>query len=470
MRLRVVLAIIGLCCCAAVVGFFVFRAHSPGPRPNLLLITLDTLRRDHLSCYGYEKETTPAVDELAKESVKYEDALTPASWTLPAHASLFTGMLPTFHGAHYGPIFGEGKKEDLLILSLNDGPATLAGELKKAGYKTGAVIGGPVLHSSSGLGRGFDFYFDGIIRESTSSAFYRPAHETTTLAVRWLKENYSLPQQAPFFLFLNYFDAHSPYNAPEPWGKPDVPKEKCKISSGYYDDVFKGIRDLTDDEYQFLTNQYDDEIRYMDWNIRRLFYEMKQLGLYDSTMIIVTSDHGETFGEHRRMGHGRALYDELLRVPLIIKYPLKDAKVGVVKDRVSIASIMATVLEYLGLPVPKSVSYKSLSHANQPMAAEIFRDITWIVDYGKRYDRDMKALYDGDYKWIWNSNGEQELYNIKEDPGEMDNKWGTSPEIEQRMQARLDDLLAGATGPQSSAAMKIDDELKTRLEALGYVR
>ncbi len=469
--MRVVLVVIGICCLCAVGAIWIFRALSPPPpRPHVLLITLDTLRRDHLSCYGYEKETTPTIDKLAEEGVKYEDAITPSSWTLPAHASLFTGMLPSFHGAHYGPIIGEMKKESLLILTLDEKPATLAGELKKAGYLTGAIIGGPVLHSNSGLDRGFDFYFDGYIREPKSTAFYRPAHETTMLAIRWLKEEYSAPRSKPFFLFLNYFDPHSPYNAPEPWGMPDAPAEMCKISSGYYDDIFKGIRDLTNEERQFLIGQYDDEIRYMDWHIHRLFFEMQQLGLYDNIMIIITSDHGEAFGEHRLLGHGRALYDEVLRVPLIIRYPLKDKKVGVVKHRVSIASVMPTVLEYLGLPIPREVAYKPLSHENQPMVAEIFRDITWIVDYSTRFDRDMKTLYDGDHKWIWSSNGGHELYNITDDPAEIDNQQGKLPDIEKRLQSKLSDILKGARQPGQSSAMEMDDELKARLKALGYVQ
>ena len=185
--------------------------------------------------------------------------------------------------------------------------------------------------------------------------------------------------EKPFFLFLNYYDPHTPYRPPEPWGDPNIPPELCDIHSGHYDDVLKGVRELTEEEHRVLLSQYDGEIRFTDSQIEWLFFEMKQLGVYDSTLIVVTSDHGESFGEHRLLGHGRALYEDLVRVPLIIKYPQNDRKVGVAEDRVSILSLMPTLLEYIGRPVPGTISCGTLSHKKQVLVAEIFRDVGWIM-------------------------------------------------------------------------------------------
>jgi choline-sulfatase len=208
----------------------------------------------------------------------------------------------------------------------------------------------------------------------------------------------------------------------------------------------------------------------MDNEIGRLFGEMKRQGLYDSTMIIVTSDHGETFGEHRLLEHGRALYEELVHVPLIVKYPSKDGRKGIVDRRVSIMSIGPTILRYVGLPLPKTACPTSLEDDDQVLIAEIYRDISWIVAFGERFDRDQKAIYDGDYKWIWDSRGRHELYDIAKDPGEEHNLWGTLPEKERKLQAELKPLIEESKQLSSLRTPELDKELKGRLRALGYIK
>jgi len=457
-------------CGLAVAAYFFWGTYGSRPKPNVLLITLDTTRWDHVSAYGLGKGITPAIDKLAEEGIRYEHAISPSSWTLPTHASIFTGVLPAHHGAHY--VTSDAEIDDPLfrVDRLGSELPTLAEELKKAGYRTGAIISGPLLHSRFGTDRGFDYYNDRNLRSRDGTQFYRNAGDTTSLGVEWLQNHIYTADGPPFFLFLNYFDPHNPYMPPEPWGDPGVPEELLSFHAGHYDDVFKGSRELTDEEQRLLVKHYDGEIKYMDKQIERLFFEMKRFGLYDSTVIVVTSDHGESFGEHRLLGHGRALYEDLIRVPLIVKYPLKDERKGLVERRVSTLGIMPTILKYVGHRIPETVAGGTLDEDNQVLIAEITRDVGWIVAFGGRFDRDMKAIYDGDYKLIWNSSGEHELYNIADDPGEQRNLYGKMPDLEQRLQAQLVPLIGRSRRTSSSESPEIDPELRKSLKALGYIR
>jgi arylsulfatase A-like enzyme len=439
------------------------------PRPNIVLIVLDTTRWDHISCYGYDKKTTPAIDALADEAVKYTRAITPSSWTLPSHASIFTGMLPTHHRAHFS--FDENIDPESIdgpmFYSLHPKLPTLAEELKKGGYTTGGVIAAPLLAAQFGFGRGFDFYDD---RLPTDKGFERDADEVSTLAIGWLNEFRAGGGDAPFFLFLNYFDAHSPYQPPAPWGNPEVSEDQYDLYSGKYNDILNGVRDLTDAERHLLLEQYDREIRFMDSEIGRLFEEMKRQGLFDSSVIIITSDHGETFGEHRLLEHGRALYEELLHVPLIVKYPSHDGRKGISERRVSTLSIGPTILKCAGISVSKTAHPATLEDDNQLLIAEIYRDISWIVAFGDRFERDQKAIYDGDLKWIWDSRGNHELYDVAKDAAEENNLRGSLPEKERDLEAALKPLIEESKQLSSLSTLELDKELKDRLRALGYVK
>ncbi|MBI4830813.1 MAG: sulfatase [Candidatus Lindowbacteria bacterium] len=441
----------------------------PRPRPNILLIVLDTTRWDHLSCYGYHEKTTPAIDKLAEEGVRYEYALSPSSWTLPAHASLFTGALPTHHGAHFmsegGIQFGV-----LRLKPLDSRLPTLAEELGKAGYRTLGVVSTPMLSSSLGVSRGFEYYYDWNIEEGEFHRCDRSADETTAEAIRLLRKFHTPSDTAPLFLFLNYYDPHNPYHAPQPWGNPKAPGEIFDIQSPRYVDILKGSRDLKKEEQSVLLPEYDAEITFMDSQIGALLEEMKRLGLYDSTLIIVTADHGESFGEHRLLSHGLSLYEDLVRVPLIIKYPKKDKKGGIVKTPVSIMGIMPTILEYIGQPVPETVDNGAVSDRRQLLITELHRNDGAVKLYGKRFDKHERAAYEGDYKWIWNSNGKHELYNILKDPGESNNLFGKLPDLEKRFQSILAPLIGKSVLLSPDASHKADSNLEKNLKSLGYIQ
>jgi arylsulfatase A-like enzyme len=378
-------------------------------------------------------------------------------------------MLPTHHRAHFS--FDENIDPESIdgpmFYSLHPELPTLTEELKKKGYTTGGIIAAPLLAAKFGFGRGFDYYDD---RLPIDKGFDRNADEVSTQAIGWLNEYRTDEGDAPFFLFLNYFDPHSPYQPPAPWGNPEVTEEQYDLYSGKYRDVLSGIRDLTDNERNLLLEQYDSEIMFMDSEIGRLFEEMKQQGLYDSSMIIITSDHGETFGEHRLLEHGRALYEELIRVPLIVKYPSSDARKGISERQVSTMSIGPTIMKYAGIPILKTAHQATLEDDDQLLIAEIYRDISWIVAFGERFERDQKAIYDGNYKWIWDSRGKHELYDIAEDALEKNNLWGSLPEKERNLEAKLNPLIEESKQLSSLSTPELDKELKARLKALGYVK
>ena len=476
MRSSKLLVVLVISCTAIFLVPRISRSTTLASRPNILLITLDTTRWDHISCYTRTgPPTTPAIDMLSRQGVLYEHAISPSSWTLPAHASIFTGMLPSQHEAGFTPAEKVAAPEKVTVPEddsnvfrpLHPTIPTLAEQLKKANFDTAAIIGGFFLHSQFGLNRGFDYYDDHF---DARQWFDRNADDITFEAVRWLKKRLRNGDNKPFFLFLNYFDPHDAYQPPPPWGDPDAPQDIYDIfSTDRYSEVFRGNRDVTNEERDVLSSQYNAEIRFMDSEIGRLIQQMKRMEFYDSTMIIIVADHGESLGEHRLLGHTHALYENVVRVPLIIKYPIRDNKRGKLEHPVSIVSIMPTILEYLALPIPETSTNVTLDDENQNLVSEIFRNKKLIQRHGKRFDRSLKALYDGDYKWIWNSNGKHELYNLKEDSYEKHNLAGKLPEVEQRFMKQFDSLAERSDRYASDDIPELSKELKEQLKTLGYI-
>ncbi|MEN8184047.1 MAG: sulfatase, partial [Myxococcota bacterium] len=288
MRRRFLMLSLGVLCLVGGCG-----SEAPRERPNVLLITLDTTRRDRLGLYGYERPTSPHLDELASHATVFENAYSTSSWTLPAHASLFTGRYPTSHGMRHDP---EGSliladaidaPEGIRARSLDAEARTLAEILGDAGYQTGAVVAGPWLIGSFGLARGFEHYDDKGV------AAGRRAADVTTSALRWLDD---VPE--PFLLFLNYFDPHLPYAPPPAYRRSFLPS-----------DVSVNLRSSAQ-----APSLYDAEILYMDEQLGKLFRSLRERGLYDRTLIVVTADHGELLGDRGEWGHERYLWEPLLRV------------------------------------------------------------------------------------------------------------------------------------------------------------
>ncbi len=283
---------------------------APSPAPNVVVITIDTLRADHLGCYGDKQIKTPNIDTLAQDGVRFERAYTPVPVTLPAHSSLFTGTYPLRSGMH-----------DFADNKLNPSQPTLASVLKENGYATGAVIGSAVLDSRFGLNHGFDFYYDHFdfsrLQESNLDEMERSGDLVADQALDWLDKNY----QKKFLLWMHLYDPHYPYRPPSPYSE------------------------------EYKDRPYDGEIAFADSQVGRLIRELKAKGVYENTVIVLTGDHGESLGEHGEKTHGFFIYNATLHIPVIIRLP-GGPSARTVSELITLPDLMPTVLSFLKVDVP----------------------------------------------------------------------------------------------------------------------
>lgn len=461
-----------------------------GNKPNIIIITMDTTRRDHLSCYGYNEQTTPNLEGLAKENLIFENAYSTSSWTLPAHASLFTGLYPSKHGAYV--------KEGLWGYKvLNEKNITLAEILSQHGYKTAGFIGGYFCSSFFGMSQGFDYYNENLINlfaefgnffvtgiyrslfpvrdifEKHGFAGKRIAPQINRSAFKWIKKNC----QAPFFLFLNYFDPHHPYyplDDSQLRHLSGVPVERggyVEWEERLVNKILRRKHALTGKEKKYLLDRYDSEIKQMDSAIGELLKLLKELGMYDNCIIIITSDHGESFGEHGLMLHTPAVYEELVKVPLIVKYPKAHNKSGRVSAPISLVDIMPEVLTVIGMPIPQGVQGVPFSQRRQNVIVERYKDKSWKWTAYPFGERSICALYEGNYKYLWASDGKNELYNLSDDPQELNNLLEQMPGIASEMGKKLGQWVQSSDKDHpEDKSYKVSREVEEALKALGYLQ
>jgi arylsulfatase A-like enzyme/Tfp pilus assembly protein PilF len=397
---------------------------------NLLLITLDTTRADHLGSYDSESAETPVLDGLASRGVRFDDAVTVAPLTLPSHASILTGLYPPNHGVRANGHY-----------RLAPAHETLAELLSRRGYETAAFVSAFVLDHRFGLDQGFETYDDAVDPERTGglSIEERPAGEVTDSASRWLGTRSS---KRPFFAWVHYFDPHKPYRAPEPFASryPDHP--------------------------------YAAEIAYMDAEIGRLIRALESGGQAERTLIVVVADHGEPLGAHGEEVHGFFVYEAVMRVPLIVVLPGVAPRQPAVDDRVvSVVDIFPTVLDLLGVedrPPSDGVGlFDSEGASDRAVYMESLRpslDYGWAPLFGLRGHR---------YKFI--QAPVQEFYDLTSVEGEDRNLDGAlgpdATEVRDRLAAELDERLSrwASVDDVILEAQTLDPETRARLEALGYV-
>jgi len=424
-------------------------------KPNFLVITLDTTRADRLSCYGYDRPTTPNLDLLAEESTFYREAYSTSAWTLPAHASLFTGKFVTAHGARYrsdGPFIlsaGLDREKGLDVYranSISRDEVTLAQILSEAGYATGAVVAGPWLKRVFGLDKGFSLYDERDIQTLQG----RPAPSVTESALRWLNEN----DNRPSFLFLNYFDAHTPYAIHEEFVRRYIPPAMSLENEAL----------LSPPQIQLVRNaMYDSEINFADAAIGTLFDGLRRQGRYDSTCIVITADHGELLGEHNQYGHGKNLFQEVVRIPLFIKYPAGDHPPSEPDRRIQILDLFPMMVERAGLTVPSGIQGKAPETPGRPIIAETY-PLEAVSTRGT-----YQCLWDGPHKFVLNSKGNHALYDLSADPGEQRNLANDQPDRAQELQNRLTAYLESLPPPGPPIEPEsLDAETVESLRNLGY--
>jgi arylsulfatase A-like enzyme/Flp pilus assembly protein TadD len=400
---------------------FIYPQRKEVSKLNVLLLTIDTLRADRLSCYGSQKPKTPDIDRLAERSVLFSNAFANTSTTLPSHANILLGCTPNYHGIH-----------ENLNFVVNRRLLTLAEHLKKFGYSTGAFVGAYPLDSRFGLSQGFDVYDDNYsrIHNVNLASLERKTEAVIEAAVDWLENRTS-----PWFLWIHCWDPHTPYDPPEP---------------------FKS---------QYAGFHYEGEIAYVDDCLGRFFEYLEENNLFDSSVVILTGDHGESLGQHGEETHGYFAYNSSLWIPLMISLP--NTAPGRSDDYVSHIDIFPTVCEALGVEMPEALQGISLlpvlKGKNLPDRPIYFES---LYPFYSRGWAPIRGVIFKEKKYI--DSPIPELYDLREDFDELQNLAGV--EKIDRFSSQLEDLIQDLTpAEQIDSIQEADRETREKLASLGYV-
>lgn len=403
-------------------------AAPPAKPPNVVVITIDTLRPDHLGCYGYKQIHTPNIDALAADGTRFDRAYTSVPVTLPSHTTIFTGTYPIYSGMH-----------DFAANKLSPTQATLASVLKEHGFITGAVVASAVLDSRFGLNYGFDFYYDHFdfsrLDESNMDEMERPGNVVADVTLDWLGKNY----QKKFFLWMHLYDPHYPYRPPTPYSE------------------------------QYKDRPYDGEIAFADAQVGRLIRFLKEKNLYQNTLVVLSGDHGESLGEHGEKTHGFFIYNSTLHVPLMIHLPSQASRVRSVPDLVNLADVMPTILASLKFDTPSQVQGRSLvpllSPQNAFKPAALYAE-TFLPRLHFNWS-ELRSVETANYHFI--DAPKPELYDLTKDPGETQNLYAQKKAVSEEMRAQLAGLIQKyGAGEELAQKTGLDPALMERLKSLGY--
>jgi arylsulfatase A-like enzyme len=421
--------------------------------PNILLIVMDAVRAQNLSCYGYHRLTTPNLEQFAEHCVVYENAISAGCWSLPGHASIFTGLYPSTHRAHDQHKFLETQYP------------TMAELLRLKGYRTIALCHKWDVGPFTGLDRGFEWFNHSnsrVPRTLRRIAFRADNGVARVMGRRDSGARYTnrrirslLPQlqadEQPFFMFVSYLEAHSPYRPPREYNLylPNgvSPRRAREVNQDRWK-YMVGQAPMDDRDFEILTALYDGELSYVDARVAQVLDWLEQLDMLDQMMVIITADHGENLGEHQLMTHGFCLYDTVVRVPLLIHYPRGTARPGQVTHQVQTVDLLPTVLAMLGDTL--SETYRSLqgydllssSRHEFAIAEQAHPDFTSFykrmpgTDISK-YDQALKMIRTDRHKYIWSSDDSFELHDLQADPAEVNNIIFEQPAIAQDLAERL---------------------------------
>ncbi len=418
---------------------------------GIVLISIDTLRRDHVSLYGYPRRTTPGLDALARESVVFDDAVSTASWTLPAHASLLTSTYPGVHGAVNAKV------------GLSPEWPRLPGILRAEGFFTQAIVTHVYLSRAYGFGEGFDRHH------------YLPdtrAEEVTNDAIGFLEER----GDRNFFLFLHYYDPHWHYDPPPPYDKAFDPSYRGSANGIWWN--FKDLNAATIDpkDLHHIVALYDGEILYTDRQLERLFQEMKRLGVYDDSLVVITSDHGEEFLDHGMWEHQKTLYEEQLRIPLMMKLPGGAKGPRRVEGQVSLIDVAPTILDLQGIASPATYQGRSLLSSIDRGKADV-REQAWAETEHTLDGSHKIAVRKGRQgkKAIFTLKGNAtsiELYDLSRDQKEQTNlDEPTSRDgLEKGLAAYLAEIARQRVNKGKSPDVILDRRDLERLRSLGYIK
>ena len=420
---------------------------SPPPPPSVILIIIDTVRADHMSVYGYERETTPRLEEWAESGTVVENAFSAAAWTLPGVSSIITGLYPAQHGAG---ITGPSR--------IHDDLPTMAERLKERGYATGATANVSFMTDAFGLDRGFDLY---DFHPAGDAEGLRPADQNVDIALDWIGE-----QEQPYFFMLHMFDAHRHYDAPEP-ARGTFTEQ---FADSYDPDTLATLESRIEAERRgdmdFHVAAYDEEILWLDMQLDRFFRTLQEREDFENTLVILTSDHGEAFRDHEHsIGHGSCLHNEVIRVPLMVWDPGRQ-HMGRRVGPAATVDIKPTVMDYAGAEYEglAGVSLIPLLDGADPAPRAIFAQNHF-------YRRDLTSLIRWPLKYI-QDHGTQErmLYDLEADPGELDNLWDPDDPDTARLVNSMRREIRAIRQAREGQAVEMSPELAERLRALGYIQ
>jgi arylsulfatase A-like enzyme len=437
--------------------------------PNIILIVIDTMRADHLSTYGYPRLTTPNLTKFADDSIRFDRAYATASWTVPSHASLFTGLYSIGHGATQ-----EGER-------LDDDLQTAAELLAAAGYRTAAFSNNPWVSALSNMTQGFE-HVAAMWKDKPALSESGFPHPTNQAVFRWLTE-----VDEPFFLFVNYMESHWPYEAPRRYQDRFVARnlpETLRKRSG-----FPALRwylassRFSDELVALRTALYDAELSYVDAVVGELLAWLKTEGLADDSMIVVTSDHGENFGDKGHQGHAFSLYDTTVRVPLFIHFPGGNGRGSVRKDPVQLVDVFATLLAAAGAwSTDPRVAGHDLANGpirDRAVLAESYLPLRYLRRFPNggegaiedRFKHRIRSIQVEKEKLIQRSDGRIELYDTSSDPAELDDLSAERPDRVTALTSTLDEMLDRfGNGDETRASTPaLAEDARESLRALGYI-
>jgi arylsulfatase A-like enzyme len=455
-------------------------------RPHIVFIAVDTLRADHLSSYGYGRRTSPQTDSLGRDGIVFKQAISQAPWTLPSFASIFTSLYPSQHktGLNY---MGMGKRiynPRAYGIYLDETHTTLPELLNKHGYFTGGLSENPWLNSHFGLAQGYSEYYNHYLKTD-------PDKVTTEAAIRWIKTHHD----TPFFLFIHNFAPHLSYQPPKGFEGMFASYPSDAVTA--FEELYRGfdpsyrklperkefVDSLTEQMKNYMIAQYDGEIAYADSLVGRIIQTLKELNIYDETLVVFTSDHGEELFEHGKLGHGYSLYDEVVHIPLIIKLPSQKHKGKVIRQQVRSIDIMPTMLDYLGIPVPETppVEGRSLRGLIETTPEELL-DLPAYME-APEYTFPQKGLRTEEYKYIFSPTERdyEEFFHLSTDPFELNNRVETpeheiqETDLKRKMAAILHQLeeWEGKYSAMTSSSKSTQHLKRSGVEALkslGYVQ
>lgn len=389
-------------------------------RLNLMIIGVDTLRRDHLGCYGYERQTSPNIDRLATGGVLFEDVASQSPWTLPSFATIFTSLYPTQHGAGFLEL-GAGEFGNRMRTAF----PPLAMILLKHGYSTGGIINAPTLAPEFGVDRGFEYY------DMTPRWDLREADAVTEDALTWLDANMG----DPFFIFVHYFDPHVTYEPPAPYDTIFDPDYSGRLGSTFGRNTYIRMQDelsiegdpSAEADWDHIRALYDGEIAFTDVAIGRLLEGLEERGLRENTLIVLLSDHGEEFFDHKGFEHGHTLYDELIKLPLMFSLPGVIPEDVRVSRQVRLLDVLPTILDIMDItqaPHMEGSSLRPLMMGESDVvdASAAMLPQRFAYSESMLYGTEKKSVTAYPWKLVYDTvSGEQMLFNLAHDPGEHEN-------------------------------------------------